>query len=113
MGWAVEGLEGWTKVWSCERHANELPWAWAAREPPSPAHLAANLRLSVMLSSRSISTLEQWGASARPPIRRDAALPRGCGRFGTRAGECLGDGEPRPADHLPPLEWRSPPLAPF
>ena len=20
-------LKGWTKVWSCERHADELPWA--------------------------------------------------------------------------------------
>ncbi len=20
-------LRGWTKVWSCERHADELPWA--------------------------------------------------------------------------------------
>jgi hypothetical protein len=20
-------LDGWTKVWSCERHADDLPWA--------------------------------------------------------------------------------------
>ena len=20
-------LDGWTKVWNCERHADELPWA--------------------------------------------------------------------------------------
>ena len=27
VGWPVEVPEGRPKVWSCERHADELPWA--------------------------------------------------------------------------------------
>ena len=26
-GGAVEVSKGWAKVWSCDRHADELPWA--------------------------------------------------------------------------------------
>jgi hypothetical protein len=32
-------LDGWTKVWSCERHADELPWARRIR--PAPAITSA------------------------------------------------------------------------
>jgi hypothetical protein len=32
-------LKGWTKVWSCERHADELPWAERVSSAVAPSEL--------------------------------------------------------------------------
>jgi hypothetical protein len=43
-------LKGWTKVWSCDRHADELPWARRlpvrpdASGPDAPPRRSSNLR---------------------------------------------------------------------
>ena len=41
-------LMGWTKVWSCERHADELPWARRVSQPQptSASYNAQSLRSS-------------------------------------------------------------------
>jgi hypothetical protein len=41
-------LDGWTKVWSCERHADEL--SWARRLPTAPSSF--NTRLLTPLVAR-------------------------------------------------------------